>query len=82
MELETTLILILSIGFFVLLVLSIVLVATVIIILRRVQRLTAKLETFSEDWAETLRNISKKVAPVALTTIIGTVIKRFVGRRK
>jgi hypothetical protein len=81
MDLQTTLILILSIGFFVLLVLSIVLVASVIIILRRVQRVTSKLESITDNIPDVLKSLGKKIGPVAVTTILGAVTKHLASRR-
>lgn len=73
---ETILVIMLGIGFFILLVLSIVIASLVIIIVRRVNRLSVKAETATENISSAAAMVGTKLAPVAISTLLGLVAKK------
>ncbi|MBW3538285.1 hypothetical protein KY386_02205 [Candidatus Parcubacteria bacterium] len=77
----TALVIILSVGFIILLALSITVIYVVIRILQNVRGITQKTEAATENMSETMRMVIRKVAPLALPTIAGAVLRRLVRRR-
>lgn len=71
----------LGIGFFILLVLSIVIASLVIIIVRRVNRLSVKAETATENISSAAAMVGTKLAPVAISTLLGLVAKKMKSRK-
>ncbi len=78
---ETILVIMLGIGFFILLVLSIVIASLVIIIVRRVNRLSVKAETATENISSAAAMVGTKLAPVAISTLLGLVAKKMKSRK-
>jgi hypothetical protein len=78
---ETTLLVILSTGFVILLVLAIIAVVIIVKILRNVQNITQKAEATTDNLAQTLMSVGKKVAPLAASTVAGMVFKKFKRRK-
>lgn len=82
MDVPTILVIMLSAGFLVLLFLSIFLVYILIKVISSIRRMAERAEHTTENWTEFLKLFSKRVAPVALTSLIGVMIKRFASRSK
>ena len=78
---ETILVIMLGIGFFILLVLCIVIASLVIIIVRRVNRLSVKAETATENISSAAAMVGTKLAPVAISTLLGLVAKKMKSRK-
>ncbi len=79
---ETTLIIFLSVGLGILLLLSIIVVFIFIQILQNIHRITQKAEATTENLGEVVKAFGKKIAPLAFTTIITALMKRVTKRRK
>lgn len=78
---ETVLVVILAIGFAVLLILSIVIASLVVTILRRLNRISTKAEQATANISEAAAMVGSKLAPVAVSTIVGLITKKFSGKR-
>lgn len=79
---ESVLVVILAIGFAVLLILAIVIASLVVTVLRRINRISVKAEEATANISEAAAMVGSKIAPVALSTIIGLVSKKFAKGRK
>ena len=71
------LIVLLSVGFIILLGLSITLIIIIIGIMRSIQRITDKAEQATESFSDLASMMTKKVAPVALSAAIAAAMRRF-----
>lgn len=78
---ETVLVIMLAIGFFVLLVLSIIVISLLIAILRRAKRISQRAEEATSNISEAASMIGSKLAPVAISTIVGLITKKLNSRR-
>lgn len=78
---ETILVILLSVGFLVLLTLSIIIASLLIAIIRRMNRITQKAELATNNLSDAAAKLSSKIAPVALTTILGFLTKKFKSRK-
>lgn len=78
---ETVLVILLSVGFIVLLVLSIIIAALVLTIMQRMNRIAEKAETATNNISEAAAGIGSKLAPVAISTLVGLVTKKFKSRK-
>ena len=76
---ETALVILLSVGFLTLLIVSIVLVSIMIAIMKNVKRISDRAEEVTSSAADIAAMISTKVAPVALSGVIAAVVRRFSG---
>ncbi len=79
---ETILIIILAIGFFTLLVLSIILVSIMIAIMKNVKRISDRAEEATSNVAEIIATVSSKIAPFALSGLTAAAMRWFKGRSK
>lgn len=71
----------LAVGFFILLVLSIVIASLVIIIVRRLNRISQKAETATANLSNAAAMVSSKLAPVAASTLFGLIAKKLKSRK-
>ncbi|QQR52111.1 hypothetical protein IPG36_06070 [bacterium] len=78
---ETILVIMLGVGFFILLVLSIVIASLVVVIVRRINRLSVKAETATENISSAAAMVGTKLAPVAISTLLGLVAKKMKSRK-
>ncbi|HSH31138.1 MAG TPA: hypothetical protein VK963_00535 [Candidatus Saccharimonadales bacterium] len=78
----TVLVIILSVGFIILLTLSITVIYVLIRILQNIRGITKKTELATENMSETMRMIVRKVAPLALPTIGGALLRRLIGKKR
>jgi hypothetical protein len=79
---EQVLIIILAIGFFVLLVLSIILVSLLIAIMRNVKRIAERAEEATGNVSELAAMFGRKLAPFALSGLGAAAMKWFKGRKR
>lgn len=78
---ETTLVIILGIGYALLLLLSIIVVYVIVRILQNIHHITEKAEATTNNISETVIAIGKKLAPGAASALVGMAIKRFKKKR-
>ncbi len=78
---ETILVIMLAVGFFILLVLSIVIASLVIVIVRRLNRISQKAEVATENLSSAAAMVSSKLAPVAASSILGFIVKKLKSRK-
>ncbi len=76
---ETVLVILLSVGFLVLLSISIVLVVMMVGIMRNVKKISERAEEATGNVADLARVIGKKVAPFAASSILAMVMKKMRG---
>ncbi len=55
---------------------SVVIILLIIFILRRVQRIAQRADNMTESIPEFMRVVGKRLAPLALTTVLGAFIKK------
>jgi competence protein ComGC len=72
----------LAVGFFVLLVLSIILVSLLIAIMRNVKRISERAEEATGNISELAAMVGRKVAPFALSGLGTVAMNWFKGRKK
>ena len=76
-DVETALVILLSIGFLTLLILSIILVSMMLAVMRNVKRISARAEEVTANAADLAAMVSKKVAPLALSAALAAVMRKF-----
>jgi len=76
------LVIILSVGFIILITLSIFAAILAIAILRRGQVLMGRLEKATENMGEIGKELAKKIAPLAAPAIIGAVVRRVMRTKR
>lgn len=79
---ETVLVILLSVGFIILLILSIVLVSILIAIMKNVKRISERAEEATTNISEVAAMVGRKVAPFALSSITTMIMKKFNNRSK
>lgn len=72
----------LSIGFLTLIIMSIILVTLMIAIMRNLKRISERAEVATSSVASVAESLSRKVAPLAFSGLVGMLIKRFGGDSK
>jgi hypothetical protein len=81
-NIETILVILLSVGFIVLLTLSIILTTVLIGILKNVRRISEKAEEAAENMSDITAMVGRRVAPIAVSSVIAAVMNRFKDRGK
>ena len=76
-DVETALVILLSIGFLTLLILSIILVSMMLAVMRNVKRISARAEEVTANAADLAAMVSKKVAPLALSAALAALMRKF-----
>jgi succinate dehydrogenase/fumarate reductase cytochrome b subunit len=79
---QTTLVILLAVGYLVLILAAIIAAVIVIKILNGVRHITAKAEATTENMSELVKTLGKRIAPVALSSLMGLVVKKVKDRRK
>ena len=79
---EFTLLVLLSVGFFILIVLSIIVVSLMLSIMKNLKRISQRAEDATENVAGIAESISRTIAPLAASGILGVLVKRFTSKRK
>jgi Na+-transporting methylmalonyl-CoA/oxaloacetate decarboxylase gamma subunit len=72
----------LAIGFLVLLILAIVIASIIIVIMRRLNRISQRAKKATANISAAASMLGSKLAPVAISTIVGYIAKRFKNARK
>jgi hypothetical protein len=78
----TVLIILLSVGFIILLVLSISLIVIMLSIMRNVRRITERADKTTESFADIATMVGKRVAPVALSAAVAAALRRFKSNKE
>lgn len=78
---ETALVILLSIGFLTLLILSIVLITILVGIMRNVRRISQRAEEASGNLAGIVSTVRERLAPIAMSGLVGLALK-WIKRRK
>ena len=78
---ELILVILLSAGFLTLIILSIILLSLMLAIMKNVKRMSERAEVATSNVANVMESIGRKVAPIAVSGIMSTLVKRFMGRR-
>lgn len=81
-QVETALVIILSLGFLTLLILAIILVSMMLSVMRNLKRITERAEEVTSNAADLTAMISKKVAPLAVSAATAAIIRRFKGKKE
>lgn len=81
-EVETALVIILSLGFLTLLILSIILVSMMLSVMRNLKRISERAEEVTSNAADLTAMISKKVAPLAMSAVVAAIMRRFKGKKE
>jgi len=74
---ETALLIVLSVGMAALLILSIILVSIMIAVMKNVQKISERAEEATSNLNELFASLGRKVAPVAVSSILGAILRRF-----
>ncbi len=75
-DIQTVLVVLLSIGFAVLLVLGIIMVFILIRIITNIRHITQRLDETTENMGEMAKHVGKKVAPAALSALGSLLIRK------
>ena len=81
-NIESTLLILLSIGFLVWVVIAIAIALIIMKILQNVRRVSEKAELATDNLNQALRVISKKVAPMALSSLMGMAVSKLKKHKK
>jgi hypothetical protein len=79
---ETVLVILLAVGFLALLTLSIILLTMMIAIMKNVRRISQRAEEASANAAEVVSMMGKKFAPIAASTVVAAIMRRFRGKKE
>lgn len=79
---ELAWVIILSVGFLVLIVLSIILISIMIAVMRNVKRISDRAEEATANVADLAAIVGKKVAPLAASAMVAAVMRRFRGKKE
>ena len=78
---EFALVVLLSLGFLTLLILSIILVSIMIAVMRNVKRVSERAEQVTANAADLAAMISQKVAPFALSAAVAAIARKLKGKK-
>jgi hypothetical protein len=79
---EQVLVIILSVGFLTLIILSIILVSLMLSIMKNLKRIAERAETATNSVASVAETLGRKVAPLAASGILGLIMKQFAKKGK
>jgi len=79
---ETVLVIVLSVGFLTLIILSIILISLMIAIMKNVRRISKRAEEATGNIADIASMIGTKVVPVAVSTLVAAIVRRFKNKKK
>ena len=74
---ELVLVILLSVGFLTLIILSIILVSLMLSIMKNLKRIAERAETATNNVASVAETLGRKVAPLAASGIMGLIMKQF-----
>ena len=75
------LLIILGASFFIMILLGIVVATLAIGILRQVRRITNRAEATTESLSDIFMTVSKKVAPLALSSMAAAILRKFKSKK-
>lgn len=75
-------VILLSVGFLVLIILSIILVSLMIAVMRSVRRISQRAEEATANMADIAAVVGKKVAPFAMSAVVAAAMRRFRGKKE
>ncbi len=79
---ELVLVVLLSVGFLTLIVLSIVVLSLMLAIMKNLKRISDRAESATSNVAGIIESLSSKLAPIALSGLVGAIMKRFSGKHQ
>ncbi len=79
---ELVLVILLSVGFLTLIILSIILVSLMLSIMKNLKRIAERAETATNNVASVAESIGRKVAPLAASGLMGLIMKQFSKKGK
>lgn len=79
---ETVLVILLSVGFLTLLILSIILSVMMITIMRNVRRISQRAEEATSSVADIAQTLGRKIAPVAVSTVVAAIVRKFASKKE
>jgi hypothetical protein len=79
---ETVLVILLSVGFLTLLILSIIVVSLMLAVMRNVKRISDRAEEVATNAADIAAMVGKRVAPIAVSTVVAAALRRFKGKKE
>lgn len=78
---ELALVILLSVGFLTLIILSIIVVSLMLSIMKNLKRIAERAETATNNVASVAESFSRKLAPLAASGILGLIMKRFTNKK-
>lgn len=78
---ELVLVILLSIGFLTLIILSIILLSVMLAIMKNLRRIAERAETATSSVAGIAETFGRKLAPLAASSLLALVMKRFTGTK-
>lgn len=81
-EVETVLVILLSVGFITMLVLAIIMISMMIAIMRNVRRITQRAEEATSNVADIASVLGRKIAPVAVSTVVAAIVRKFTAKKE
>ena len=79
---ELILVILLSVGFLTLIIISIVLLSVLLAIMKNLKRIAERAESATSSVAGITETIARKLGPVAASGILGLIMKRFDNKSK
>lgn len=79
---QLALVILLSIGFLIMLIMSIVLVSLMIAVMKNLKRISDRADAATSDVAGIISTVSEKLAPLAASGIMTLLVKRFTQSKR
>jgi hypothetical protein len=79
---ELVLVVLLSVGFLTLIIMSIILMSLMLAIMKNLKRISERAESATSNVAGIVESIGAKLAPLAMSGLVAAVMKRFTGKHK
>lgn len=78
---QLALVILLSIGFLIMLTMSIILVSLMIAVMKNLKRISERADEATSNVAGIISTVSDKLAPIAASGIMAMLVKRFTGEK-
>lgn len=79
---ETLLLVLIATGFLVILIIGILIAFTVLKVMQNVRRISEKLEATTDNLGETVKAVTKKLLPLAGTSVVGAVMRKIKHKKR
>ena len=79
---ESVLIILLAVGFLALLIMSIILVSMMLAVMKNVRRISERAEEATANVANLAQTVGGKLAPIAVSTLVAALVRRFKGKKE